>query len=316
VCVIVKNVGLAILDPKTTADENWTTSTAVCVHLIAALRGTEVFRSMNHNHIMAAGQAEMRLRKTSTSDVKLDYILNRLEATGVVPSREDSTLGPGVWLSALPSTVNGPKLSAQEFRDAISIRYGITPSNLPTQCDGCDARFTLQHALGCKKSGLVIFRHNKIRDELIHLAGKAFTPSAICGKPLLQGCGAENTKTCRTNCASANKPVNKDDHGDILLLGSWARGTECIVNVQVTDTDAPSYQTRSPVSVLKLQEKEKKWKYLEACLEQRRHFTPFVVLTDGMMGRKASTFAKAFQPSWPRSGRNLTCGYANISILV
>jgi hypothetical protein len=44
--------------------------------------------------------------------------------------------------------------------------------------------------------------------------------------------------------------------------------------------------------VLKSQEKEKKWKYLEACLEQRHHFTPFVVSTDGMMGREASTFAK------------------------
>jgi hypothetical protein len=29
---------------------------------------------------------------------------------------------------------------------------------------------------------------------------------------------------------------------------------------------------------------EKKKKYLQACLEQRRHFTPFVISTDGLIG--------------------------------
>jgi hypothetical protein len=43
--------------------------------------------------------------------------------------------------------------------------------------------------------------------------------------------------------------------------------------------------------VIQSQEKEKKKKYLEPCLEQRRHFTPLVVSTDGLLGREASTFA-------------------------
>jgi hypothetical protein len=60
------------------------------------------------------------------------------------------------------SSQRDTELSAQEFRDALFMRYGITPPDLPDSCDGCEARFTLQHALGCKKGGLVIFRHNKI----------------------------------------------------------------------------------------------------------------------------------------------------------
>jgi hypothetical protein len=199
------------------------------------------------------------------------------------------------------------------------MRYGITPSDLPAQCDGCDARFTLQHALGCKKGGLVIFRHNEMRDELIHLAGKAFTPSAIRDEPLIRGRAAENTKTCPDNCASANKPVKEDDRGDILIRGFWARGTECIVDVRVTDTDAPSYRTRLPASVLKSQEKEKKRKYLEACLEERRHFTPFVVSTDGMMGREASTFAKRLSAKlaekWQKPYSQV-CGYVNTRLSI
>ena len=41
------------------------------------------------------------------------------------------------------------------------------------------------------------------------------------------------------------------------------------------------------MKVLEAHEKEKKRKYLEPCLKQRRHFTPFVVSADGLLGREA-----------------------------
>jgi hypothetical protein len=177
--------------------------------------------------------------KISELEQKLGAVLSDLPADrGRTIKRGQQT---GAWLSALPSTVNRTDLSAQEFRDAITIRYGITPSGLPASCKGCDARFTLQHALGCKKGGLVIFRHNKIGDKLVYLAGKAFTLSAIHNKPLIRGRGTEKVNPCPANQASTNQPVKEDDRGDILLRGFWAHGTECIVDVQVTDTDASSY---------------------------------------------------------------------------
>jgi hypothetical protein len=72
----------------------------------------------------------------------------------------------GQWLTVPPSTVNGTELSAQEFRDSILLRYAQNPGDLLTHCDGCDQKFTVCHALECKKGGLVISRHNEIRDEL------------------------------------------------------------------------------------------------------------------------------------------------------
>jgi hypothetical protein len=201
------------------------------------------------------------------------------------------------------------------------MRYGIAPPDLPASCDGCEARFTLQHALGCKKGGLVIFRHNEIQDELVHLAGKALTPSAICNKPLIHPCrAAEKITTCPTKPTS-DKPASEDDRGDILLHGFWARGTDCIVDVRVTDTDAKSYRHRDPAKVLITQEKEKKRKYLEACLEQRRHFIPFVCSTDGLLGQEASTFAKrlAAKLATKWQGTYLqVCGYvkARLSIAI
>jgi hypothetical protein len=44
------------------------------------------------------------------------------------------------------------------------------------QCDGCQQKFSVRHALECKRGGLVISRHNEIWDELSDLASKAFSP--------------------------------------------------------------------------------------------------------------------------------------------
>jgi hypothetical protein len=103
---------------------------------------------------MAAGKAETRARHLSESQDKLDQILNDL------PDGRSRTVKRGeqtrAWLSVLPcSTVNGTKLSAQEFHDALFMRYGIPPPRLPQTCDGCESHFTFfQHALGCKKVAL------------------------------------------------------------------------------------------------------------------------------------------------------------------
>jgi hypothetical protein len=81
-----------------------------------------------------------------------------------------------------------------------------------------------------------------------------------------------------------------------------------------TDTDAKSYSKRDPAKVLESQEKEKKQKYLEACLERRRHFTPFVCSVDGMLGREAKTFAQRLAAMlanrWEKSYSQV-CGYVN-----
>jgi tRNA 2-selenouridine synthase SelU len=80
---------------------------------------------------------------------------------------------------------------------------------------------------------------------------------------------------------------------------------DIIVDDRVTDTDAKPYQSRDPHKVLATQEREKKKKYLQSCLEQRKHFTPFVVFTDGFIGREAGELLKRFSlrlaDKWERS---------------
>jgi hypothetical protein len=63
-------------------------------------------------------------------------------------------------------------------------------------------------------------------------------------------------------------------------------------DIRITDVDAASNRSKDPHKVLNTHERGKKKKYLEACLEQRRHFTPCMVSTDGLLGREAKTLLK------------------------
>ena len=78
----------------------------------------------------------------------------------------------------------------------------------------------------------------------------------------------------------------------MLIHGFWDRNTDCIMDVRICDVNQPSYITRKPASIVKSAENEKQKKYLEPCLEQRRHFTPFVVSCEGILGKEANVFLK------------------------
>jgi hypothetical protein len=81
----------------------------------------------------------------------------------------------GAWLSVLPSPMAGTELSADEFCYSLSICYGRNPTGLQPTCDGYYAMFSACHAFSCTRGGLVIIRHNEIRDELCDMASKLFT---------------------------------------------------------------------------------------------------------------------------------------------
>ena len=50
--------------------------------------------------------------------------------------------------------------------DALVICYRKSLLNVPAFCDGCGAPSTLDHFLICMKGGLIVQRHNEIRDAV------------------------------------------------------------------------------------------------------------------------------------------------------
>jgi hypothetical protein len=72
--------------------------------------------------------------------------------------------------------------------------------------------------------------------------------------------------------------------------------------------------------VLAAHEREKKRKYLEACLRQRRHFSPFVVSTeDGLFGKDVKPLLKKlsslFAEKWKKPYSEV-CGYVNAQMSI
>ena len=88
------------------------------------------------------------------------------------------------WLTALPIAHHHFDLSATEFRDVLALRYNRPLLKMPTNCDGCGAATSLEHALDCKKGGLVTQRHNEVRDVIGDLASVVF--KEVVKEPVMQ----------------------------------------------------------------------------------------------------------------------------------
>jgi hypothetical protein len=86
------------------------------------------------------------------------------------------------------------------------------------------------------------------------------------------------------------------------------------------DVDAKSNHSQAPGKVLAQHEREKKKKYLEpSCLEQCRHFTPFAVSTDGLLGKEAKMLLKhlsaLLSEKWEKTYSKVS-GYVNAQISI
>ncbi|KAI5735626.1 hypothetical protein M8J77_020728 [Diaphorina citri] len=101
---------------------------------------------------------------------------------------------------------------------------------MPLSCDGCGERsFILDHALCCKTGGLITRRHNQVRDLMGELSQKAWGHVVV--EPII----TEEAPGLR---------------GDLAVRGVWEAQREALFDIRVVDTDAPSYVSRTAMSVL------------------------------------------------------------------
>jgi hypothetical protein len=91
-------------------------------------------------------------------------------------------------------------------------------------------------------------RHNEIRDELSDLASKAFIPSAVRDRPKILFIRPVEKKAAldqpNPSVTCNHSKTQGEDRGDLLIGGLCARGTYCIIDVRVTDTDANSNRSK------------------------------------------------------------------------
>ena len=126
----------------------------------------------------------------------------------------------------MPLEDNQFDLSPDAFRDAISLRYGHEPVKLQGFCDGCGFAFSKNHALDCKKGGLVCARHNESRDLNIDLCSKAGFKTT-CERIIKDSIEGNDSEVWR---------------GDWGVRGLWESQREVLSDICICNADAPSYQ--------------------------------------------------------------------------
>ena len=187
-----------------------------------------------------------------------------------------------------------------EFRDELRLTYGLKLKQTTCKCDGCDAKFSVSHALVCKVVGLVYSRHDEGSDILSILACVGFSPSSVHDEPIINIVRGKEDETKIGKKAKLIKEcsgieiekIDNGDKGDLLVCNFYEKGTDLILDFCICDINQPSYLFKKPENILKHAESAKRNKYLNACIEQRRYFFPIVISCEGMMGKDTSIFFK------------------------
>ena len=89
--------------------------------------------------------------------------------------------------------------------------------------------------------------------------------------------------------------------------------------MRVVNTEAKSHYAKTPEKCLQEAERGKKRMYMEACLQKCRHFSPFVLLVDGLPGVEATATLKRLSSRLATKCRkpySKTCGYVKGRIAI
>ena len=143
--------GLAITNPKTTADQEHQSSLQLTAALVQHIRQHTNPQSSDHarGQMKAYLRQERRSHESQRANLITEQLPEALNRAVLLASEK----GASSWLTALPLQQHGFSLHKGAFRDALCLRYGWTPERLPTNCV-CGKQLTSDHALSCPTGGL------------------------------------------------------------------------------------------------------------------------------------------------------------------
>ena len=203
--------------------------------------------------------------------------------------------GASSWLALQSQNYH---LDKDSFRVALYIRYGLPVKRLPSNCV-CGSRFSVEHALNCKKGGFISSRHNEVRRITAELLKEVCID--VEEEPMLQELTGEVFEAKTTK-------IEKDVRLDVAARGFWTRGQKAFCDVRVFNPIAKCHRSKPLAKVHENHEKEKKVKYANRVLEvEHGTFTPLVFSCFGGMSRECSFFYKKLAEKLAEK-RNLNFG--------
>ena len=109
--------------------------------------------------------------KTASVKLRMEIIDSTLPSDLLRSINQSRDKGARSWLTGVPLVDQGFVLNKQELRDSLRLRYKMPLSDLPSK-RVCGEKYTVCHALSCKKGGFVAQRHDGVRKILTSLIGE------------------------------------------------------------------------------------------------------------------------------------------------
>ena len=94
-----------------------------------------------------------------------------------------------------PPPLNGTEFTPEEYQDNLCIRYGLMHQNIPTTCNDCGKKLSIEHVLSCPKGGLVLPRNDDAAKEWGAIGFRALVPSGITYKPKINSRTVQGERT-------------------------------------------------------------------------------------------------------------------------
>ena len=273
--------GLGLVNPCWFAKCQRSSSIAITQPLVELLLGDDDGSVIDIEVEMDKAKKKCKLEKEEVYRSTMTTLRSNLPADRLRLFDVSSEKGASSWLTALPLKEYGFDLSKGEFRDALSLRYGWRPLDLPLTCT-CGSPFSVEHSLTCLYGGLVTQRHNDVRDLSAALL-EDVCPNVV-REPNLQ------PQSLKYKTASTEDEARLD----ISAEGFWGdRFKTVYFDVRVFCPISATNMNKTLIKSYKDNEALKKRKYEQRLREvEHSSFSPLIFSTAGGCGPVATAFIK------------------------
>lgn len=279
--------GLSICNPTKQCDRQFANSEELTAPLLALLVIQE--RNLDPTALGKTQDAIRQAQKFKREDElkkQLEDIRSKVSPSLQLAIKLATEKGASSWVTARPMHDHSTVLHKGEFRDAVYLRYGWEPLNLPETC-GCGKPFNAVHAMECMVGGFRGVMHNEVNYVFFSSCREAGFKD-VTMEPELQPLNGETFKY-----KSAN--VDEEARSDLRVCGFWTRLRRAFFDVTAFSPFARSNQTKTNnlAQLFKREEGRKSREYRERIRNvEHADFNPLVFSTSGGMGYQASVVVK------------------------
>ena len=141
--------------------------TSASATIAGPLKDAILSNSMYYSYEVLVGQLTAKsnihhLRRQQSNQLAIDLKQNLPDSLKRAMDLA-SEKGASSWLTTLPIEEYGFTLHKGVFHDALALRYGWHPANVPSKCS-CGSTFSVEHALSCTRG--VFQLYNTMRLEI------------------------------------------------------------------------------------------------------------------------------------------------------